>query len=272
MRITSWTKKLSSALLAAGIWVPSMALAIDIPLGDASFEDAVVPSAVGYSYADTYRPTSAWVSNADMANQDTAASNWLYDAAYAESNPNRLRPAPRTGNQAMHGISHYSGQETGAVFEAGMVYKFSLWAQGDSDSTDSSSRVWMYIYDGSVPFSEPNSAHLRPLCARHRRFRQSRGRQFCGRESGHVDADHHQPPRRAGGAGNWPAGGRRVLGRRRRGGRRRIAGRRRSRTDHGNTRRAGRPAVAWPPSGLASSTKEIPAHGGPFASRQVVPF
>ena len=157
MKISSWTKKLSSALLAAGIWVPSAVFARDIPLGDASFEDAVVPAAIGYSYSSTYRPTSAWVDDADMAGQDDGSSNWLYDAAYAETNPDRLRPAPRTGNQAMHGIGYYSGQETGAVFESGMVYKFSVWAQGDSDSTDSSSRVWLYIYDGSVPFSEPNS-------------------------------------------------------------------------------------------------------------------
>src|SRR5690606_8880062 len=66
----------------------------------------------------------------------------------------------RTGNQAMHGISHYSTQEASAVFEAGKNYTFSVWSQGDSDATGSSSRVWLYIFNGSVPFSEDNSLNF----------------------------------------------------------------------------------------------------------------
>ena len=152
MKVGNWTKKLAGAILAAGIWIPSVAFAANIPLGDASFEDFVVPSS-GYAYADTYRPTSAWIDDADMAGQDDANSNWLYDTSY----DNTRRPTPRTGNQAMHGFGYYSGQETNAVFEADKIYRFSVWAQGDSDADGNTSRVWMYIYDGSVPFSEPNS-------------------------------------------------------------------------------------------------------------------
>ena len=65
MKITNWCKKLSAAIAAAGIWLPSMAYAqVNIPLGDPSFEAYVVP-AIGYAYADDYRPTSAWVDDPD---------------------------------------------------------------------------------------------------------------------------------------------------------------------------------------------------------------
>jgi hypothetical protein len=166
MKITNWCRKLSATLLAAGIWVPSMSYAaINIPLGDPSFEDFAVPAfpaGDGYAYSDTYRPTSAWVDDLDHSSgfyyQDDGNSNWLYDAAYAEGgSAARKRPAPRTGNQAMHGIGYYNAQESGAVFEANRTYTFSVWAQGDDDATLSTSRAFLYIFDGSVPFSEANS-------------------------------------------------------------------------------------------------------------------
>ena len=91
-----------------------------------------------------------------MAGQDDADSNWLYDAAY----DNTRRPTPRTGNQAMHGIGYYNSQETTAVFEANKYYQFSVWAQGDSDATANTSRTWLYIFDGSIPFSEDNSLNF----------------------------------------------------------------------------------------------------------------
>jgi len=164
MKVTNWGKKLSAALLAAGISVPS-AYAIDIPLGDPSFEAFAVPAfpaGDGFAYADTYRPTSAWVDDLDHNSggyiQDNADSNWLYDAAYAESaSTARRRAAPRTGNQAMHGFTYYNAQETSAVFEAGRTYTFSVWAQGDDDATLASSRAFLYIFDGTVPFSEANA-------------------------------------------------------------------------------------------------------------------
>ncbi|MBN1852489.1 MAG: hypothetical protein JW829_07180, partial [Pirellulales bacterium] len=109
MKITNWKKKLAAALVAAGIWIPSTALALDIPLGDPSFEDYTVSASSGYAYSDTYRPTSAWVDDLYSTFsyvEDDGNSNWLYDAAYDATR----RPAPRTGNQAMHGYGHYNAQ------------------------------------------------------------------------------------------------------------------------------------------------------------------
>jgi hypothetical protein len=164
MKINNWCKHLASALLAAGIWIPNVGYAVNIPLGDDSFDDFAVPAfpaGAGYAYSDTYRPTSAWVDDLDSPPgyvQDDGGSNWLYDAAYAEMGSTaRKRPAPRTGNQAMHGFGYYNAQETGAVFEAGRTYTFSVWAQGDDDATSSTSRVFLYLFDGATPFSEANS-------------------------------------------------------------------------------------------------------------------
>ncbi|HEX2475530.1 MAG TPA: PEP-CTERM sorting domain-containing protein [Lacipirellulaceae bacterium] len=172
MKVTNWCRKLSAAILAAGIWVPGAAYAVNIPLGDPSFEAFTVPAfpgGLGYAYSDTYRPTSAWVDDldnppdgtggpSDYYLQDDGGSNWLYVAAYAEGGSTlRRRAAPRTGNQAMHGIGYYNAQETSAVFEAGRTYTFSVWAQGDDDATPTSSQVFLYIFDGSLPFSDPNS-------------------------------------------------------------------------------------------------------------------
>jgi hypothetical protein len=158
MKVTNWHRKVVAALVAAGISIPGVAYAVDIPLGDPGFENFVVP-AIGYAYADTYRPTSAWVDDLDSPpgyTQDNAASSWLYNAAYAESPANSRRASPRTGNQAMHGLANYSAQETTAVFEAGMTYTFSLWAQND-EILDQANGLFMYIFDGAVPFSDANS-------------------------------------------------------------------------------------------------------------------
>jgi PEP-CTERM motif len=170
MKVTNWCRKLSAAVLAAGIWVPGVSYAVNIPLGDPSFDAFAVPAfpgGLGYAYSDTYRPTSAWVDDLDSPGppdyvQDDGNSNWLYDAGYAEGGSTaRRRPAPRSGNQAMHGLGYYNAQETSAVFEAGRTYTFSVWAQGDDDSTLASSRVFLYIFDGSVPFSEANALTFR---------------------------------------------------------------------------------------------------------------
>ncbi|MEX2307997.1 MAG: PEP-CTERM sorting domain-containing protein [Pirellulales bacterium] len=158
MKITNWCKTLSVTLLAAGIWVPSMAYAVDIPLGDPSFEDFVVP-AIGYAYSDTYRPTSAWVDDLDSPpgyTEDDGTSAWLYNSAYAEDATNSRRGSPRTGDQAMHGLFNYSAQETSAVFEANHTYTFSVWAQND-EVLDNTNGLFMYIFDGSVAFSDANS-------------------------------------------------------------------------------------------------------------------
>lgn len=159
MKIRNWCRKIPAVLMAAGIWVPTTAYALDIPLGDPSFESFVVPANPGYAYSNSYRPTSAWVDDLDNPpgyTQDDGFSNWLYDAAYAEATVFTKRPAPRTGNQAMHGIFNYSAQETSAVFAAGRTYTFSLWAQNDVLLNETNG-VFLYIFDGTVPFSDGNS-------------------------------------------------------------------------------------------------------------------
>ncbi len=177
MKVTNWTKKLSAAILAAGIWVPGLAYATSIPLGDPSFEVYdVTPHNGGFAYAQpdltfgytgAYRPPTAggvapspWVDDLDSPpgyTQDDSSSNWIYNLAYGESSAAHRRAAPRTGNQAMHGLAHYSAQVTNAVFEANTTYTFSIWAQGDIDATDTSSGVFLYLFDGTVPFSDATS-------------------------------------------------------------------------------------------------------------------
>src|SRR5690242_3513679 len=109
MKVTNWCRKLSAAIVAAGVSLPSMAYAINIPLGDPDFETYVVP-ARGYAYAadplGAYRvsppPISAWVDDLDSPagyTQDDGSSAWLYNAAYAESTTFTKRPAPHSGNQ-----------------------------------------------------------------------------------------------------------------------------------------------------------------------------
>jgi hypothetical protein len=163
MKIRNWCRNVAATLLAAGIWVPSVSYAVNIPLGDPSFEDYVVPAAAGYAYAadpaGAYRPTSAWVDDLDSPpgyTQDNGSSNWLYNAAYAESATNSRRGSPRTGDQAMHGLGRYSAQKTSAVFEANRTYTFSIWAQND-EILNEANGVFLYIFDGTVPFSDANS-------------------------------------------------------------------------------------------------------------------
>jgi hypothetical protein len=160
MKVTNWRRKLAAALFAGGVWVPSMASAQVIPLGDASFEDFLI-GANTYAYADEYRPVSAWIDDLDLAGEDDDNSNWLYDAAYAEVTTYGRRGAPRTGNQAMNGGGNYSAQETSAVFEAGKTYSFSIWTQGDDNATTASSNAFLYVFDGTLPFSDANALSSR---------------------------------------------------------------------------------------------------------------
>jgi hypothetical protein len=175
MKVTNWKRKIAASLVAAGLWVPS-AYAIDIPLADPSFEAFAIPAGpVGgqYAYANAYRPNgSPWIDdqdhNAAPYFQDTNPSSWLYTTAYANKPGGAKRGSPRTGNQAMHGRFHYSTQEVSNVFEAGKTYTFSIYAQGDDNSVNAefppmsgqftwNSRVFLYLFDGSKPFSEANS-------------------------------------------------------------------------------------------------------------------
>jgi hypothetical protein len=170
MKVTiNWRKVVGTALLAAGIWVPSAVQAANIPLADPSFEDYAISTAVGagsqYAYANEYRPTSAWIDDQDHFSepyvQDTNPSSWLYTSAYANDLTVK-RGSPRTGNQALHGKFRYSTQVVpGATFEAGKVYTFSAYAQGDDNAGENGgnwqSRVFMYLFNGSQPFSEANA-------------------------------------------------------------------------------------------------------------------
>lgn len=192
MKISNWCRKAALSLIAAGSVSPAAIAAVNIPIGDPSFEafpiSTASPAGSQYAYANQYRPTSAWISriddNINGANfQDGGphASNWIYTSAYAElvvSNPNGgasnpggiaagKRPAPRTGNQALHGRGHFNGQELSpstAVFEAGKQYTFSIYAQGDSNaeifSAGWQSRVFLYIYDATIPFRNPAVPHF----------------------------------------------------------------------------------------------------------------
>jgi hypothetical protein len=169
MKVSNWKKTVAAALLAAGVYVPSTASAANIPLGDPSFEAYLISTAGSagsqYAYANAYRPTSAWIDDQDHNSggyvQDTNPSSWLYTTAYADKGSGPRRGSPRTGNQAMHGRFRYSTQETSAVFEAGKTYTFSLFAQGDHDAEPNGgnwqSRVFLYIFDGNLPFSEANA-------------------------------------------------------------------------------------------------------------------
>lgn len=156
MKVTKWWKKLSAAIVAAGMYVPA-AYAVNVPVGDNSFELYPVP-AVNYAYAKdphgAYRPTSPWVSNMDSPvgyTEDAHVSNYLYNTAYANA---YNRGTPRTGNQAMHGFAQYSSQDLpGVTFEAGKTYTLSVWAQNDT-STNFTKGIWMYLYNANVPFSD----------------------------------------------------------------------------------------------------------------------
>jgi hypothetical protein len=169
MKVTNWRKKLIAGLVAAGVLAPGVGHAVDIPLGDPSFEAYVVPVPPNYAYAGNpngaYRPTSAWIDDLDNPpgfTQDNGNSNWIYNATYAEptTGTNR-RPAPRTGNQAMHGLDgNFNAQETAALFEVEKTYTFSVWAQNDV-LLDQSNGVGLYIFDGNVPFSAANSLSSR---------------------------------------------------------------------------------------------------------------
>jgi hypothetical protein len=168
MKVTNWIRKFAVALVMAGWWLPG-AWAAEIPLADPSFEDYTIsvaqPVGSQYAYAGLYRPTSAWIDDQDHFSapyvEDTNPSNWLYTTGYADKGSGSRRSSPRTGNQAMHGLFRYTSQVVSNVFEAGRTYTFSMYAQGDHDADPNSgnwdSRVFLYIFDGSVPFSEANA-------------------------------------------------------------------------------------------------------------------
>jgi hypothetical protein len=167
MKVTNWRKKIIASIVAGGALVPGLGYAVDIPLVDPSFELYVVPANPGYAYAappnGSYRPTSPWVDDLDNPpgfTQDNGNSNWIYDAAYAEMDvtpPINRRPAPRTGNQAMHGLDgNFNAQELVTTFQADKTYRFSVWAQNDI-ALDQGDGLGLYVFNANVPFSIANS-------------------------------------------------------------------------------------------------------------------
>lgn len=164
MKVTNWRKKIIASIVAGGTLIPSIGYAVDIPLGDPSFETYVVPAPPNYAYAappaGSYRPTSPWIDDLDNPvgfTQDNGNSNWIYNSTYAEASATNKRPAPRTGNQAMHGLDgNFNAQETAALFQAEKTYTFSVWAQNDV-LLDQSNGIGLYVFDGNVAFSPANS-------------------------------------------------------------------------------------------------------------------
>jgi hypothetical protein len=171
MKVTNWVRKAAVKLVAAGVLLPSAAYAaIDLPLGDPSFEDYVLtpdyPTGAGYAYSDDYVSQSEWIDDLNGAGfpadyiQSDGISSWLYEVQYGEDGP-PFRPAPRTGTQAMHGnadpvAGHYNAQITGHVFEANHTYTFSIYAQNDFGGDDTEG-VFMYIFNGDEDFSDADS-------------------------------------------------------------------------------------------------------------------
>ena len=139
MKVRNWVKSVPAALMAAGIWV-NPAYAVDIPLGDAGFEQTDVNLSTYSDYA--YTVTGHVTEWEDIGNSLGASSfaNWWYNTNYATVGlpANLKRPDPRTGTQALHGGGDYAWQTVpGAVtFETGKTYSFSAYLGGDSDSTD----------------------------------------------------------------------------------------------------------------------------------------
>ena len=164
MKVTNWCKKLMASLVAGGALAPGISYALDIPLGDPSFESYVVPAGVGYAYAQppagSYRPTSPWVDDLDSPpgfTQDDGTSNWIYNSNYAENLSTGHRPAPRTGDQAMHGLDgNFNAQKLSNVFEADKTYTFTVWGQNDV-LLDQGDGIGLYVFDGNVPFSAANA-------------------------------------------------------------------------------------------------------------------
>jgi hypothetical protein len=197
MKITKWWKKLATSLIVAGAVSPGLSHAASIALADPGFEVYAHTSGTshegfatldynttaftnnyttGYRKPDASHLQSAWVDDPGFAGFDGLyqdddeayhGSNFLFRSGTTGSGT-RNRPQPRgnTGSnlQAMHGYYHYNGQIApgGAVFEAGKTYKFSVYAQGNTNNSGNYgsyinkdgtwfSSVNLYIFDGTTP-------------------------------------------------------------------------------------------------------------------------
>lgn len=180
MKVTNWCRKMVATILAGGALSPGLVHAVSIPLGDPSFElyDTTPHGNFAYAapdpahgYTGAYRPTSPWVDDLNSPlsaafvqhTQDDLDSNWLYNNAYAElgGSTGHFRGSPRTGTQAMHGLHSYSAQTTTTNFASEKFYTFSIWAQGDADAIAADDSVYLYIYNGNIPFKETNALEVK---------------------------------------------------------------------------------------------------------------
>ena len=126
----------------AGVAGLAFAQAVDAAtLFSDDFDMTDVDAGLGYSYWDARSsdPT-AW----------SSTGNWWYNADYDSTR----RPTPRSGTQALHGANQYNWTILTDTFEANTRYTFSMWTQGDSDSTGDglagSDSVWAYLYLGEA--------------------------------------------------------------------------------------------------------------------------
>ncbi|MEZ5325034.1 MAG: PEP-CTERM sorting domain-containing protein [Verrucomicrobiales bacterium] len=126
----------------AGIFGLAFAQALDAAtLFTDDFDSAPVDAGLGYSYWDARNsdPT-AW----------SSTGSWWYNSSYDSGR----RPTPRSGTQALHGGGDYNWVILTDTFAANTKYTFSMWTQGDSDSTGDAGAgtdsVWAYLFIGDA--------------------------------------------------------------------------------------------------------------------------
>lgn len=192
MKFTNWRKKFASTLVAAGVFVPGVAIGTTIPIGDSGFEDYSLVAAGGgaYAYSDQssfngsegYRTSgsgmvSAWEDDRGLSNNDIKPSNFIYNAAYAEGGSHG-QAAPVGGGQAMQGRGHYNSQDLTDIYVEGATYTFSIFAQGQDDGTPVDSRFFMHFYDASISGNIEAAANVASI-----QYREDNG-DFSDRDPG----------------------------------------------------------------------------------------
>lgn len=103
-------------------------------------EPSFGPSVAGAG-AWSYASTTAW------KNSDETSASYFYGSAYVAASP--IRPTARTGEVALHGSSGYARQILSDTFVTGRTYTFTAHLAGDANSSGTSDRTWMYLFDGT---------------------------------------------------------------------------------------------------------------------------
>ena len=126
----------------AGVFGLAFAQAMDAAtIFSDNFDTPDVDAGLGYSYWDARNgdPT-AW----------SSTGNWWYNSSYDSGR----RPNPRSGSQALHGGADYNWVILSDTFAAQTKYTFSIWTQGDNDSTgdglSGTDSIWLYLYSGDA--------------------------------------------------------------------------------------------------------------------------